>query len=64
MLCQTHLGRLQSSVKPSEAILHFCGPAAGSERRRWAAGGHHHRPASNLYPFSSQKAFRETGRRR
>ncbi len=28
-------------------------------RRRWAAGGHHHRPASILKPFSSQRALRE-----
>eukprot|EP00959_Pyramimonas_sp_CCMP1952_P183672 3840564-Pyramimonas_sp.AAC.1 len=29
------------------------------DRRRWAAGGHHHRPASSLKPFSSQRALRE-----
>eukprot|EP00959_Pyramimonas_sp_CCMP1952_P179927 3762474-Pyramimonas_sp.AAC.1 len=29
------------------------------DRRRWAAGRHHHRPASNLKPSSSQRAPRE-----
>eukprot|EP00959_Pyramimonas_sp_CCMP1952_P162115 3389516-Pyramimonas_sp.AAC.1 len=29
------------------------------ERRRWAAGGHRVRPASNLKPSSSQGALRE-----
>eukprot|EP00959_Pyramimonas_sp_CCMP1952_P367984 7708456-Pyramimonas_sp.AAC.1 len=29
------------------------------ERRDWAAGGHHHRPASNLKPSSSLIALRE-----
>eukprot|EP00959_Pyramimonas_sp_CCMP1952_P165287 3455155-Pyramimonas_sp.AAC.1 len=31
------------------------------EQRKGAPGGHHHSPASNLKPFSSQRALRELG---
>eukprot|EP00959_Pyramimonas_sp_CCMP1952_P023418 492248-Pyramimonas_sp.AAC.1 len=33
--------------------------ARSLERQRWAAGGHHHCPASSLKPSSSQRALRE-----
>eukprot|EP00959_Pyramimonas_sp_CCMP1952_P416415 8723980-Pyramimonas_sp.AAC.1 len=55
-LCRTILKRSCIAADPLPGRR---GAAGIVDRRRWAAGGHHHRPASNLKPSSSLRALRE-----
>eukprot|EP00959_Pyramimonas_sp_CCMP1952_P446377 9345910-Pyramimonas_sp.AAC.1 len=57
------LARVDACWKLSQTRSRL-GRAAASvaAQRRWAAGEHHHRPASTLKPSSSQRALREKSR--
>eukprot|EP00959_Pyramimonas_sp_CCMP1952_P297799 6229730-Pyramimonas_sp.AAC.1 len=48
--------RVEACRKLSRTLCRFRRVAARIlDRRKSAAGGHHHRPASNLKPFSSRE---------
>eukprot|EP00959_Pyramimonas_sp_CCMP1952_P166285 3475569-Pyramimonas_sp.AAC.1 len=52
--------RVEACRKLSRTRFRLAGVFAGNvERRGSSPGGHHHRPASHLKPFSSQRALRE-----